>query len=65
MHEEIYPTIIDIEMAIDRFRATRFIQENVVMQNSIPSGNMIIPLPDTSPYIIGRFIIINAQLLQN
>jgi len=61
MHKEIYPTVIDIEMAIDRFLASQFIQKHILMLKEyyfILRTNNIIPLLNTCAYVIGIFAIL-------
>jgi len=61
MHKEMYPTVIDIEMAIDRFLASQFIQKHILMLKEcyfILGTNNIIPLLNTCAYVIGIFAIL-------
>lgn len=55
--EETFPSTVDIEMAIDRLLATRFIEENapVLMKHSIPHKKAVIPNLYAPEYIIGAF----------
>ncbi|EFN85829.1 Hydrocephalus-inducing protein [Harpegnathos saltator] len=52
--EETIPSVVDIEMAIDRLLATRFIEENalVLMKHSIPHKKAVIPHLHAPAYII-------------
>ncbi|XP_011690792.1 PREDICTED: hydrocephalus-inducing protein-like [Wasmannia auropunctata] len=52
-NEEILPSIVDIEMSIDRLLATRFIEENATLiKHPIPHKNAVIPSLYTPTYII-------------
>jgi hypothetical protein len=67
MNKERYPTVIDIEMAIDRFLASQFIQDNIIMlkQYFISKTNDVIPLLNTCAYVIGTFAIFTVAIITN
>ncbi|XP_036144321.1 LOW QUALITY PROTEIN: hydrocephalus-inducing protein [Monomorium pharaonis] len=55
-YEEIFPSIVDIEMSIDRLLANQFIKENnLIIQLKYPTlhKNTVIPYLYTPGYIIG------------
>ncbi|KYN44368.1 Hydrocephalus-inducing protein [Trachymyrmex septentrionalis] len=63
-YEEIFPSIIDIEMSIDRLLATQFIEENasILTKHLISHKNAVIPFLYTSKYIIDMgYIAINVK----
>ncbi|XP_011879969.1 PREDICTED: hydrocephalus-inducing protein homolog [Vollenhovia emeryi] len=53
-YEEIFPSIVDIEMSIDRLLATQFIRKNtsILTKYSIPHKNAVIPFLYAPKYII-------------
>ncbi|KAG5334606.1 HYDIN protein, partial [Acromyrmex charruanus] len=51
-YAEIFPSIIDIEMSIDRLLATRFIEENAILIKHPISHKNAIPFLYTPKYII-------------
>lgn len=53
--EETFPSTIDLEMAIDRYLATLFIEKNasVLMKHPTPHKKAVIPFLYTPEYIIG------------
>lgn len=57
-YDEIFPSIVDIEMAIDKFLATRFIEENTstLIKHPISHKKGVIPFLYTPEYIIGTFM---------
>ncbi|XP_014477569.1 PREDICTED: hydrocephalus-inducing protein homolog [Dinoponera quadriceps] len=52
--EEIFPSVVEIEMAIDRLLATRFTEENasVLMKHSIPHKKAVLPRLYVPEYVI-------------
>lgn len=53
----MFPSIIDIEMAIDRYFAIRYIKENtsILIKHPISYKNAVIPSLHTPEYIIGIY----------
>ncbi|KAG5323131.1 HYDIN protein, partial [Acromyrmex heyeri] len=61
-YAEIFPSIIDIEMSIDRLLATRFIEENAILIKHPISHKNAIPFLYTPKYIIDMgYIVIDVK----
>ncbi|XP_039306781.1 hydrocephalus-inducing protein homolog [Solenopsis invicta] len=63
-YEEIFPSIVDIEMSIDRLLATRFIKENTssLIKHPLSQKNAVIPFLYTAKYVIDMdYIAIDLQ----
>lgn len=58
------PSVIDIEMAIDRFLATRFIEENIffLRKEFVPCKPVVIPFLYSPAYTIGNIVKLSMLL---